>query len=543
MEPSSAPATSTHVVERHGGLLRRTIVVSAMTLASRVLGFVREVMAAVLFGATSAVFDAFVTAWRIPNLLRRLFGEGALATSLQTALTDVDAQSGDRAGRELFESTLRLTVGVLSGVCLLMWGGAVALREPLVASGLLGEPVGARVALDLVVLMLPFLLFVCVAALCAGALQVRGRFTSTNVAPIAMNVVWIAALGAMIALQPSAEHGLLVRQLSVVVCVAGLVQLLVQLPSCVRVGLLGASVLRPFAPLVPGAWRVLTSALPLAIGAAVYQVNVMIDGLMAESLLSDGGPTTIYYAIRVQQFPMALVATAATAAVFPKLKALAATRQDGDLRRLHDRAQLGVAFLALPASAGLFVLAEPIAIALFRHGAFDTAGAVRLGESLAVLSLALLPAGAVGLASRVYYAKGDFKTPVRISIVALVLNTLLNYALVAGLHMDVAGLALGTVLASVVNLALLWPGLRSRLALPAGEAGFAGRFARIAAASALCAAAAWGAAAACAALPAAVVVAAGSLTGGLVFFGAAKLLRVEELEEFLAKLRARANRR
>jgi putative peptidoglycan lipid II flippase len=109
--------------------------------------------------------------------------------------------------------------------------------------------------------------------------------------------------------------------------------------------------------------------------------------------------------------------------------------------------------------------------------------------------------------------------------------------------MDVAGLALGTVLASVVNLALLWPGLRSRLALPAGEAGFAGRFARIAAASALCAAAAWGAAAACAALPAAVVVAAGSLTGGLVFFGAAKLLRVEELEEFLAKLRARANRR
>jgi putative peptidoglycan lipid II flippase len=274
----------------------------------------------------------------------------------------------------------------------------------------------------------------------------------------------------------------------------------------------------------------------------VYQVNVMIDGLMAESLLPDGGPTTIYYAIRVQQFPMALVATAATAAVFPKLKALAATRQDGELRRLHDRAQLGVAFLALPASAGLFVLAEPIAVALFRHGAFDDAGAVRLGSSLAMLSLALLPAGAVGLVSRVYYAKGDFKTPVRVSIVALVLNTLLNWVLVAKIGMDVDGLALGTVLASVVNLALLWPGLRGRLALPSGEAGFAGRFTRIAVASAVCAVAAWGVAQALSGQHAALIVAAGSSAGAVAFFAVAKLLRVEELEEFLAKVRARVRR-
>jgi putative peptidoglycan lipid II flippase len=533
---------STHVVARHGGLLRRTLWMSAMTLASRVLGFVREVMAAVLFGATSAVFDAFVTAWRIPNLLRRLFGEGALATSLQTALTDVEAKHGDAAGRQLFEATLRLAVAVITGVCLVMAGAAVWLKEPIVASGFLGEPVGAAAALDLVLLMLPFLLFVCVAALCAGALQVRGEFTTTNVAPIAMNVVWIAALGVMIALQPNAEHMLLVRQLSIVVCVAGLVQLVVQLPACVRVGLMGTSVLRVFAPLVPGAWGVLKSALPLAIGAAVYQVNVMIDGLMAESLLPDGGPTTIYYAIRVQQFPMALVATAATAAVFPKLKALAATRQDGELRRLHDRAQLGVAFLALPASAGMFVLAEPIAVALFQHGAFSAAGAARLGSSLAMLSLALLPAGAVGLVSRVYYAKGDFKTPVRVSIVALVLNTVLNWVLVTQAGMDVEGLALGTVLASVVNLALLWPGLRGRLALPSGEAGFAGRFTRIAVASALCAAAAWGVSQLLSGQHAALIVAAGSTAGAVAFFAVAKLLRVEELEEFLAKLRARARR-
>jgi putative peptidoglycan lipid II flippase len=190
----------------------------------------------------------------------------------------------------------------------------------------------------------------------------------------------------------------------------------------------------------------------------------------------------------------------------------------------------------------MFVLAEPIAVALFRHGAFDDAGAVRLASSLAMLSLALLPAGAVGLVSRVYYAKGDFKTPVRISIVALVLNTLLNWVLVTQAGMDVDGLALGTVLASVVNLALLWPGLRGRLALPSAERGFVGRFARIAAASAVCAAAAWGVAQLLGAYHAALVVAAGSTAGAVAFFAVAKVLRVEELEEFIAKVRARARR-
>lgn len=532
---------SDHVVERHGGLLRRTALVSGATLASRILGFVREVLSAILFGAASPIFDAFLTAWRIPNLMRRFFGEGALSTSLQTQLTDADAHGGDRAGAELFTATLRLTVWVLLGVCLVLAGTLEIFREPIVASGFVGEPEGARAAVELTQRMLPFVLLICLAALCAGGLQVRGHFLMPALAPVAMNVVWISALVAMIALkggeEPSDARDLeLTRWLAWVVLLSGFVQLAVQWPALKRLGLLAKPVLRPFAPLPAGAWSVLRTAAPLALGAAVYQINVMIDGLMAEGLLPDGGPTTHYYANRIQQFPLALIAIAATSSVFPKLKAFASVGRDGELRDLHDRAQIGVAFLALPASAGLFVLAEPIAVALFRHGEFSMEGAVRMGGALGMLAFALLPAGAVGLISRVYYAKGDFTTPVRVSVAMLVLNTVLNLLFVLGLGMDVDGLALATALTSWGNALVLWPGLASKLGLPVTRADLIPRLARIAVASAACGAAAWGAAQALDGVGAIWVTAAASVGGGAAFFLVAAALGVEEARAAFARL-------
>ncbi|MEO0651153.1 MAG: lipid II flippase MurJ, partial [Planctomycetota bacterium] len=170
-EPQAPP--SSHVATRHGRLLRRTALVSGLTLGSRVLGFVREVQSAMLFGSASGLFDAFLTAWRVPNLFRRFFGEGALSTSLQTALTEADADRGDEAGRDLFLATLRVTSVVLVGVCIL--AAAVLWFTPgLAASGLLGEPEGATAAIELAVRVLPFLGVVCLAALVAGGLQVRG---------------------------------------------------------------------------------------------------------------------------------------------------------------------------------------------------------------------------------------------------------------------------------------------------------------------------------------------------------------------------------
>lgn len=481
-----AAGPSSHVATRHRRLLRRTALVSGLTLASRVLGFGREVLSAILFGNASGLFDAFLTAWRVPNLFRRFFGEGALSTSLQTALTEADADRGDDAGRDLFLATLRVTTGVLVVICAvasaLLW-----FAPGLAESGLLGEPEGAGAAIELAVRVLPFLVLVCLAALVAGGLQVRGHFLSPALAPVAMNLVWIATL-AWIALRMGDEPELdQLRFLALGVVVAGAAQLAVQLPALRRRGLVGS----PRRGSAREGWAVLRGAAPFALGAAAYQVNVLVDGLMAEALLSDGGPTAHYYANRVQQLPLALIAVAATASVFPSLKALGHLGQLDELRALHDRTQLGVLFLALPAAAGLAVLAEPIARALFEHGAFEAEGTARVASALRVVALALPAAGAIGLSSRLYYARSDVRTPVRISIGALALNTGLNFLFLLGLGLDVEGLAWATVLSSWLNWWLLLALAPARLGLPPSIPGFSGRVAKSLVCALACALGAW----------------------------------------------------
>jgi len=480
------------LVDRHGGLLRRTALVSGLTLASRLLGFVREALAAILFGAHSGVFDAFLTAWRIPNLFRRLLGEGALATSLQTAITEEDGSGGDRAGAALFRRVLHVTFWMLLVVCAATMLAIQHLPDEVLGFRPLGEPEGAAAVRELTVRLMPFVVLICLAALVSGALNVRGYFRSSSFAPAAMNVVWIAtlvAIGIGFGWRTDATgDDLVARQIAMAralawgVLLSGVAQLAVQLPELARSGLLTRG-----AHAAAGATRrardVLFTAAPLALGAAVYQVNVMVDGFMAEGLLSDGGPTALYFANRIQQFPLALVATAATAAVFPALKALGHRGRLAELRGMHDRTQLAVAFLALPASAGLFALATPIASACLEYGAFDAAGSARVGDAMAVLAFGLFPAGAVGLVSRVYYALGDFRHPVVVSLWMVVVNLVLNLLFTAVMGWDVAGLALGTTIAVWLQLALLLPGLRTRLELPPPAAGRGRELAR----TALCA--------------------------------------------------------
>ncbi|NOT31690.1 MAG: hypothetical protein HOP15_14680, partial [Planctomycetes bacterium] len=188
---------ASHAVTRHGGLVARTVLVSGLTLLSRMLGFAREALMAAVFGDKSVISDAFITAWRFPNLFRRLLGEGALSISLQTAMTKADIERGDAAGRALFRSTLRAMTWILLAVTALAMLVTYVLPDamPLTGWAWLG-PVPAAVR-DLTVRVLPYVLLVCVAAICGGALAVRGHFALPNLAPTAMNVVWIATLVAI----------------------------------------------------------------------------------------------------------------------------------------------------------------------------------------------------------------------------------------------------------------------------------------------------------------------------------------------------------
>lgn len=546
--------TKTPALERHGRLARRTALISSLTLVSRILGYAREVVSAALFGDRSGIYDAFITAWRVPNLFRRFLGEGALSTSFQTALTATDADHGEAAGAALFFATLRMLIVLLAALTLAVIGAVGLMPDEMPITGwswLGADPAAVR---TLTIRMMPYVVLVCVAALFTGALHVRGRFGAPAIAPAAMNIVWLGALG-VIAWRfgatgplPAApgdagelRHLAMAKWLSVGVLVAGAVQLAWQVPALRRAGFV-----RGPAPLPGDAPRpstVLRRAAPLALGAAVYQVNVLVDGLMAEWLLLDGGPTLHYLANRVQQFPLALVAVAATSAVFPALQELGHRGERRALRRLHDRTHLAIAAVAVPAALGLFALATPVVEVSFERGAFGREGVERTSLALAVLCAALLPAGATGLIARTYYSLGDFVTPVRISISMLVLNAGLNVWFLVGLGMDVEGLAASTAITSSLNALLLLRGLSRRLDLPPSGVAVRGPLARIVAAAAFNAVVAYGVERALdgplgrtAALFAAIA------AGGATYVVAGQALGVEEIDRVVRKVLRRGPR-
>jgi putative peptidoglycan lipid II flippase len=554
----SSTQESPRVVARHKGLVGRTLIVSALTLVSRVMGYARESVMAAIFGDKSIVNDAFIAAWRVPNLFRRLLGEGALSTSLQTKLTEVDHDHGEAAGRALFQRTAHVTTWILMALCLLSMAVVLLAPDTVPYFGWrwLGQhPEPFR---DLTLRLLPYVVLVCLSAIFSGALQVRGEFRVSSLAPAMLNVVWIATLAWLIWSHglgwgrnpeptPQATQLSMARTLCWAVLGSGLVQLAIQFPAMRRHGLLGGGPAGGFNP-VPAAWEVLRTSAPLAIGAAVYQINVMIDGLMAYGMLSQGGVSAFHYATRIQQFPVALIATAATAAVFPSLKALGHTGRREELRELHDRTQLAVCYLALPASVGLVVLAGPICTVLFQHGNYTADGVGRAAGALAMLSLSILPTGAVALTSRAYYALGDFKTPVRIAVAMLAVNTCLNALLVAGLGLDADGFGLSTSITGWLNLLWLWPGLRSRLGLPGTRQGFFRRLGRMLVATLFCAAAAWGVRTlVLGSAPAGGLRAAAALGGGIaaavLSYGAAShWLGLEEWRDVLERIRSRRSR-
>jgi putative peptidoglycan lipid II flippase len=290
------------------------------------------------------------------------------------------------------------------------------------------------------------------------------------------------------------RHLAMTRFFSWGLVISGVVQLVLLVPELAASGLLrrrepshaseGGLPVRPV--------QVLRASVPLALGAAIYQVNVMIDGLMAQGLLAEGGATTYYYANRIQQLPLALVATSATSAVFPALKALAHSGDRAGFRRLHRRTQMAILSVALPAAAGLVALAAPICSVLLEHGEFDANGAARTAEGLAGLALALAPAGAAGLLSRTLFALGDFSTPVVVSGWMLALNVAANLLFVVGFGLDVAGLALATSLVSTVNAWALLRALAQRMpAQGNGAAEVRTDLLKLGLASAACGGAAW----------------------------------------------------
>lgn len=436
------------------GLLRSTSVFSAMTLLSRIAGFVRDVLQAQLFGSSLAM-DAFVIAYRIPNYLRRIFAEGSMQMAFVPVLNEI-RERGDQAALKEFvdrmAGSLFAVVFVVSGLGLL----AAPLIASLFAPGAIDEPEKFRLIVDMLRITFPYLLFISLMALVASVLNSFGRFALPAATPVLHNLVMIAAM--VWAAPHFAEP---VKALAWGVLIAGVLQFMVLWPALGRLGL------RPtFKPgfLHPDVRRVGKLMLPTLFSSSVAQLNLLVGTIIA-SLLVTGSQTWLYLSDRLIEFPLGLFGVAIGTVILPHLsRRHAATDAEGYSAAL-DWA-LRMALLAgVPAGLGLLLMAEPLTAAVFQGGAFtahDTrmaalsVSAMSLGVPAFMLSKVLAPA---------FYARQDTKTPMRAAIYTVFANVGMTLALtlplwwyeVDGAHV---GIAMGTGLAGIFNAWLLWRYLR-----------------------------------------------------------------------------------
>lgn len=431
-------------------VVRAVGVIGAATLASRVLGFVRDMVMARAFGA-GPVTDAFFVAFRIPNLLRRLLAEGALSTAIIPVFTEYL----ERAGRAEFGRMVRAVTGVamvvlcvVSGLGMLLAPWIVRVMTP----GWADDPELIGLAGRLTSLMFPYLLLVGLAALAMGALNAQHRFFTAAFGPAVLNVAMILSV-----LFLAGRMSPPVFSLAVGVLVGGAGQLLVQLPELARLGV----PLRPSVEWSHPAVRLIAGRLwPAVFALAAVQVTVLVNTLLA-SLLPEGTVSYLYYADRVMEFPLGVFGIALATAALPSMSGQAAR---GEHRALTDMLGFSLrlsVFVALPAAVGLIALGHPIVRLLFERGEFTPTDAVATTQALAGYAVGLPAFSATRIAAQTFYALGDTRTPVWAGLASVAANVVL--ALVLMWPLQHAGLALATSLSAYVNLLLLCWLLRRRL--------------------------------------------------------------------------------
>ncbi len=437
----------------HTGVTQRAGVVGAATLLSRVLGYVRDMVIGYFFGAGMAS-DAFIAAFRIPNLLRRLFGEGSLSIAFVPVFTDILNHQGRAEAQRLAVSSLRSLAVALTGISLL--GVLIApLLVHLLAYGFADEPEKYSLCVRLTRIMFPYLLFIGLVALCMGILNVLGHFAAPALAPTLLNIAMIGAVMFFSWLSPSQSTR--VTGLALGVLLGGVLQLGLQLPLLIKKGI---AFWHPSPWWHPAMKQVLLLMGPALFGTAVYQINSLVICLLA-SLLPQGSITYLYFADRLVQFPLGLFAISLATAVLPTLSLQASQQQWGQLQATFAYALKLVFFISLPAMAGLIVLREPMVALLFKRGAFDDQAARLTAGALIYYGVGLWAFSAIRIVLSTFYALKDTKTPVVTGAVAILANTVLGVLLMGPMRHN--GLALALSLASALNLALLTLALRRRL--------------------------------------------------------------------------------
>jgi putative peptidoglycan lipid II flippase len=417
-------------------------IVAGATLLSRILGLARDLIVAFALGA-GPLADAFFVAFRLPNLLRRLFAEGSLTMAFVPVFTRTRQVRGDEEAFILARS-VQVWLLIILGVIVLL---AMLFAEPitlLVAPGFSRSPELLATTATLVRICFPYILFISAVALCMGVLNGMNHFLAPALAPCMLNIVLILAALAAVAQGLSVPHAL-----SWGVLAAGAAQWLVQQPVLRRKG---CTWLGPVRILDPGVRRIGRLMLPSVFGSAVYQINILL-GTMLASFLPLGSISYLYYADRMVQFPLGVFGVAIGTAALPSLSGLAGAKDwKGFGSGLTSAINLTL-FISLPAAAGLAGLAEPIVSLLFERGAFAGPAVEQTAMALQAYALGLPAFSCVRPLISAFYALEDTRTPVWIAVVCLVLNISLGLLLMQ--FYDHVGLAAATSLASWANVALL----------------------------------------------------------------------------------------
>jgi len=428
-------------------LLKSTVSVGAMTLISRILGFARDILIARLFG-TSAGADAFFVAFKIPNFMRRLFGEGAFSLAFVPVLSEYKTQRGDAEVQRLIDHVAGVLGGILFVVTVI---GVIAapILVALFAPGFLDEPDRYALTVEMLRITFPYLMFISLTALAAGILNSYGFFSAAAFTPVILNVSLIAAA---VLLAPYLDQP--VTALAWGVFFGGIFQLLFQFPFLRRLGKLP----RPrWQRKDEGVRRIIKLMMPAIFGSSVVQINLLFDTLIA-SFLVTGSVSWLYFSDRLVEFPLGIFGIALATVILPNLSQKHADQSAEAFSSTLDWALRLVVVLALPAALALAVLAAPMIATLFQYGEFSAHDTLMAARSLVAYSLGLLSFILVKVLVTGFYSRQDTKTPVRIGIIAMVANMVFNVLLVFPLAH--AGLALATSLSALLNALLLYRILR-----------------------------------------------------------------------------------
>ena len=430
-------------------LLKALATISGMTLISRILGFIRDAVIARAFGAGLAT-DAFFVAFKIPNLLRRLFAEGAFSQAFVPILAEYKYRRGDEETHLLVDHIAALLGLILFAVTLLGILAAPAIIY-VSAPGFAATPEKFDLTISLLRVTFPYILFISLTSLAGGILNTYSRFSVPAFTPVLLNLSFIAfALWAAPYFDPP------VMALAWAVFFGGVLQLLFQVPFLLRIGLLPRFRLNLGDE---GVWRVVRQMGPAVFGVSIGQVSLLINTIFA-SFLATGSVSWLYYADRLMEFPTGMLGVALGTILLPSLSKHYADRSAAEYSKLLDWGLRLTLVLALPAAAALALLAVPLITTLFHYGAFTAADVLNTRSAVVAYSAGLIGLIMVKVLAPGFYAQQDIRTPVRIAVITLVATQTMNFIFIWPLKH--AGLALSIGLGACLNAALLYRQLRRR---------------------------------------------------------------------------------